>query len=98
VSDDQISKHGPAMTVRRTDKGYPFGDKVPKRVRTTRMVSPDAFCGVPISDCESVKGGRVVDAWTNSFGAVSAITPTGHLGLYPDEFEVVEWFDFGAGQ
>ena len=35
--------------------------------------------------------GEIYEAWTNSHGAVSAILPDGHLGVKPDEFEIVEW-------
>lgn len=67
---------------------YPerFAKRVPRRVRVLRTVRP---C-FPFSGQPAVAGQEYL-AWTNSYGAVSAILPDANLGLMPDEFEVVEW-------
>ncbi len=83
----------PALHVRRTDKGYPFGDKVPKTVRLKQTVTTDFIHGMPISkDVLVAVNNATYPAWTNSYGAVAAVFQDGkHLGLKPDEFEIVEW-------
>lgn len=96
--------HGPAVTHRAKghadpDFDYPerFGDRVPKLVRTTRRVAVDWPICLSKPDCVA-HAGDVFPAWTNSYGAVSAILPNGEkLGLYPSEFEVVEWLDKAKG-
>lgn len=92
--------HGPAVKHRvygheKPDCDYParFNDRVPKTVRTTRYVTADWPIRLSKPDCFAPKG-DVFPAWTNSHGAVSAILPNGDkLGLYPSEFEVVEWLE-----
>lgn len=91
--------YGPAMNVRRIDKGYPFGTRVPKRVRMTRTVTSDFFPGTTISlaDGEPLVAvhSQTFLAWTNSYGAVAIHMPDGRkLFVRPGEFEVVEWHDF----
>lgn len=90
--------YGPAMTVRRVDKGYPFGNQVPKRVRMTRTVMSDFLPGTTINVADGpplvAVNSQTFDAWTNSYGAVAVYMPDGRkLGVKPDEFEVVEWHD-----
>ena len=92
--------HGPAVTHRvkghkNPDFNYPerFGDRVPKTVRTRRRVTADFPISLVKPECVAPSG-QTFAAWTNSHGAVSAIMPNGErLGLYPSEFEVVEWLD-----
>jgi hypothetical protein len=92
--------HGPAVHKRcrgskNPDFDYPerFGDRVPKTVRTKRRVTADFPICLSKPDCVA-ECDSVYPAWTNSHGAVSAILPNGEkLGLYPREFEVVEWLD-----
>ena len=92
--------HGPAVTHRERgnanpDFDYPerFGGRVPKTVRTKRRVAADFPICLVKPDCVAPRG-DTFPAWTNSHGAVSAILPNGEkLGLYPSEFEVVEWLD-----
>lgn len=90
--------YGPAMTVRHTDKGYPFGDRVPKRVRMTKTVTSDFIPGTTINGGDDplvAINATTFAAWTNSYGAVAVHTPDGRkLGVKPDEFEVVEWHQF----
>lgn len=96
--------HGPAVKHRvkghaNPDFDYPerFGDRVPKLVRTTRRVTADWPICLSKPDCVAPVG-EVFPAWTNSHGAVSAILPNGEkLGLYPTEFEVVEWLEPKGG-
>lgn len=90
----------PALHVRRVDKGYPFGDRVPKTIQLLRDVSTDVIPGGGyITDRPLfADGGKTYPAWTNKYGAVAAVFPDGrNLGVKPDEFEVVEWHDgFGV--
>lgn len=82
--------HGPAVNDRKLDKGYPFGDKYPTTIRVKKYVRSD-FAFLESSPAHA-KAGQELPAWTNSYGAVSAILPDGRmLGLYPNEFEVIEW-------
>ncbi len=82
----------PALHSRHIANGYPFGDKVPKTVRLRFTVTADCIPGVGhLSDLKCYAG-RVYPAWTNSYGAVSAVFPDGRrLGLKLGEFEIVEW-------
>lgn len=95
MTDDVIDC--PALHVRRTDKGYPFGDRVPKTVRLTQTVTTDPipetaiFVSHPHPPMIAINS-TTYPAWTNSYGAACAVFPDGkRLGLKPDEFEVVEW-------
>lgn len=72
--------------------GYPFGDRVPKTVRLKTTVSSDAIVAFAHGYSLSTPKECCYPAWTNSYGAVSAVLADGSkLGLYPREFEVVEW-------
>lgn len=83
--------HGPAVVRRCTEKGYPFGDRYPIRVKVLRAVTSD-FPWLKGSETMFADSGKEYPAWTNSYGAVSAILNDGRkLGLYPSEFEVTEW-------
>lgn len=91
--------YGPAMRVRHVDKGYPFGNRVPKRVRMTRTVTSDFILGTTINVADGpmlvALNSQTFPAWTNSYGAVAVHTPDGRkLGVKPDEFDVVEWHEF----
>jgi hypothetical protein len=80
----------PALHARYTAKGYPFGDRVPKTVRLRCMVSSDLFMG----DWLIARAMQEYPAWTNSYGAVSAVFPDGKkLGIKPDEFKIVAWHE-----
>lgn len=85
--------HGPAVKDRNHKKGYPFGDKYPVTIRCLKRVTSDFSwldAGAPMSASAETE----YPAWTNSYGAVSAILPDGKmLGLYPNEFEVTKWSD-----
>lgn len=83
----------PALHKRAIDKGYPFGDRVPKIIRMSQTVTSDLAFLLPNSEHVAVVG-AAYPAWTNSYGAVAAVFPDGEkLGVKPGEFEVVEWFD-----
>jgi hypothetical protein len=92
--------HGPAVTHcvkghKNPDCDYPerFGDRVPKTIRVLKTVTADFPISLARPDIVAPLG-DMFPAWTNSHGAVSAILPSGErLGLYPREFEVVEWLD-----
>jgi hypothetical protein len=86
----------PALHVRKIDRGYPFGNRVPKTVRLTRTVTTDILPGLGFisSNPKVAVNSETFPAWTNSYGAVAAVFPDGEtLGLKPGEFEVVEWTD-----
>jgi len=96
--DGVVRPGGPALTHRSEHYPVHFGGLVPKTVRTQRAVSEDfPFLSVargetPLMTC----AGGCYPAWTNSYGAVSAVLPNGRaLGLYPSEFEVVDWYEPG---
>lgn len=69
-------------------------DRVPKRVLMLSMVVSDhllVMVNPELRGLAAVKGQDYL-AWVNIHGAVSAVLPGGHrLGLYPAEFEVVEF-------
>lgn len=87
----------PALHARHIAKGYPFGHRVPKTVRLKQTVTTDLIPGTHIfisPDPLVAVNSTTYPAWTNSYGAVAAVISEGrHLGLKPDEFEVVEWHD-----
>ena len=94
--------HGPAVTDSCTDHknpdfNYPtrFEGRVPKTVLICGNVRSSMF----IDPALHATFGETYPAWTNRHGAVSAILPCGNkLGLYPYEFEVVEWLDLEAAE
>jgi len=69
-------------------------DRVPKRVLMLSTAVPDhllAMVNPKLRGLAAVKG-QDYPAWVNIHGAVSAVLPGDHrLGLYPAEFEVVEF-------
>jgi hypothetical protein len=69
-------------------------DRVPKRVLMLRTAVPDhllAMVNPKLRGLAAVNG-QDYPVWVNRHGAVSAVLPGGHrLGLYPSEFEVVEF-------
>jgi hypothetical protein len=83
----------PALKVRHIDQGYPFGDRVPSKIKMRRTVTSDFPFFLKTDEGALVAyGGQTYDAWTNSYGAVAAVMPNGkNLGVKPDEFEVIEW-------
>jgi hypothetical protein len=76
-------------------KGYPFGDRIPSKIKMRRTVISDFPMFLRPGEAALLAiGSETYDAWTNSYGAVAAVMPNGKtLGVKPDEFEVVEWFD-----
>lgn len=80
----------PALHERCHGKGYPFGERVPSKIRMTCSVSSD-FAFLPNAAPPAFVS-LTYDAWTNSYGAVAAVMENGKkLGVKPGEFEVVEW-------
>lgn len=77
--------------------GYPFGDKVPAKIRMlkTVTVSPMHLIGADSknSGLPSLSlAGQQYPCWTNKYGAVAVVFPDGQkLGVKPHEFEVSEW-------
>lgn len=71
-------------------------DRVPKRVLMIRTALPDhilALVNPKLRGLAAVKG-QDYHVWVNRHGAVSAVLSGGHrLGLYPSEFEVVEFHE-----
>jgi hypothetical protein len=91
------AQESPALTMKSTRKGkfaYPFGDKVPLRVRMNQKVTSDVpYPQLPNYSPICVQGSEYY-VWVNSYGAVAAILENGEqLGLKPGEFEVIEWHD-----
>ncbi len=78
-------------------KLYPFGDRVPKKVKMLKTAMSDP---VPlfmqlhkrepikplVASCDST-----LDCWTNKHGAVAVLINGEKLGVKPDEFEIIEW-------
>lgn len=84
----------PALHTREIDKGYPFGNRVPKTILMHQTVTSDLAFLLGRDDTPVAVIGVKYPAWTNSYGAVAAVFPNGKtLGVKPGEFEVVEWFD-----
>lgn len=82
----------PALTVRHHKKGYPFGERVPAKIRMVRTAVSD-FAWMDRDAVPPAIISTIYDTWVNSYGAVAAVYPDGRkLGVKPDEFEVVEWF------
>lgn len=75
-------------------EGYPFGDRVPAKVRMLRTVTSDFPFFLDKGKMLMAEYGRTYVAWTNSYGAVAAVMDNGkNLGLKPGEFEVIEWHE-----
>lgn len=87
------SKYGPACEKQSDVYPKKWEGKVPSVVCALKTVTPDipGLCGGNLV-CHR---GENYSTWVNSHGAVSAVLADGRLGLRPDEFEVVEFFDPG---
>lgn len=91
----------PALHERRD--GYPFGDRVPRKVRMRKTVIADPMPVVGFAMCKDGMPpvaliNQVLPAWTSSHGAVLVVLADGQkLGVKPDEFEVVDWHDLPKG-
>jgi len=91
--------HGPAVTDRcaghkNPEFDYParFEGRVPKTIKMTKGAQTDVLFGLANGKDLKCSKDEEYPAWTNRHGAVSAILPDGDkLGLYPSEFEVVDW-------
>lgn len=86
------TQRSPALTHK--EDGYCFGNQVPKRIRLRKVVigqtdqSLDDGVPPPVG-----LPGMLLEAWTESNGAVSGIFGGNHhLKLDPADFEVVEWY------
>lgn len=83
-------------------KHYPFGDRVPAKVRMLKTVTADPMPAIGFAYLNGRMPpvaiiGQALSCWTNSHGAVAVVFDDGtQLGVKPDEFEVAEWFDVGA--
>lgn len=77
--------------------GYPFGDKVPAKIRMRQTVTADPMPGIGLAFLNGEPPplaliGVEYPCWTNKYGAVCAVFPNGKmLGVKPHEFEVSEW-------
>lgn len=79
-----------SSALRERGQGYPWGDRVPKRIRLLTAVRADL--PGPRHSPEIASAGQIYDAFCNRYGAVSAILADGSLlGVKPDEFEIVAW-------
>lgn len=80
--------------IQKRNPGYPFGDRVPRRIRMLKTVVPDLSHFFPEIKHPIARAGAEFRAWTNSNGAVIAVFPNGDkLGVKPGEFEVIDWLD-----
>ena len=87
----------PALHERFPEKGYPFGNRVPAKIRMLKSVTSDFPMFFADREPLYAEHGSVYDAWTNSYGAVAAVLSNGkNLGLKPGEFEVIEWHEVKA--
>lgn len=82
----------------RKEHGYPYGDRVPKKIRMITTVFPAmAFveeCFNKDLDPPLAIVGCVFLAYTNSYGGVAARFPNGlMLSVRPDQFDIIEWFE-----
>ena len=80
---------------------YPFGERVPRTVRTLKPVTADPMPGIGLAyikgDPPVAKLGQTYPVWTNSYAAVTAVMEDGtRLGLRPEEFEVDSWHHLAA--
>lgn len=74
----------------RDPESYPFANKVPRFIKMLSRVRPDFV--YQKRDAVTAESGSTYPAWTNSYGAVSAIINGVSLGLKPGEFEVISWW------
>jgi len=90
IEKAKTSKALERMHVSDDEFNYPWGDRVPLKVRMLKTVFPDMpFLAKADTMCQR---GEEYYCWVNSYGAVSAILPNGEqLGLKPKEFEVIEY-------
>lgn len=72
--------------------GWVMPDWVPSKVRMLRTVRPDGPLTKRPLECVA-RIGEEYEVESGKWGAISAKTPGGLLGLRPYEFEVVEWVE-----
>lgn len=92
-----ISLSATSPALKEQSGSYParWNGRVPLRVRMLKTVRSDWVFGQALVARE----GEVYDVWVNRHGAVSVILEEGmerqvkKLGVKPDEFEVVDWYD-----
>ena len=97
LSTLELHRHfyGPAVTEIASDYPAVFDGRIPKRIQMTKTVRAD----LPGSNCPAALRGEQYACWVNQHGAVAACVGKHHrLGLKPEEFFVVEWHEFLAGQ
>lgn len=100
MTQDQLKElalQSPALVNRSTEErkfAYPerWQGKVPLKVRTTRTITSDLPMFFPESADLIAVANNEYFVNVNIYGFVSAILPDGrHLGLKPNEFEVIEF-------
>jgi hypothetical protein len=101
MAEDPPRVDCPALHYRAHAKGYPFGDRVPARIRMLRRVAPCGLIALSRRAADEPVNvayfGEEYPAWTNSYGAVAAVFTDGsNLGVCPGEFEVVAWHELGG--
>lgn len=89
-----VADTSPALEWRSDDYPNRFKNRVPLKVKAVKTVRP-AFPCMALAEGSKEPAiclrNQVYFAWVNSYGAVSAILPSGDMiGLLPSEFEVVE--------
>jgi hypothetical protein len=94
MSDSHKPEDSPALTFRSHHYPERYQNRVPRRVRMTETVTPDWPLNFLASNLGLVaRRGCEYPCFVNSHGAVSAIIDGRALGLKPDEFDVVEWWE-----
>jgi hypothetical protein len=85
----------PAMKFLSNDYPERFNRRVPKVIRMLRTVQADGLVRMLPEYRDLIAYyEELYPAWTNSYGAVAAVLDDGRkLGVKPDEFEVVEFWD-----
>lgn len=83
----------PAMKWISDDYPARFNRRVPKVIRMLKTVESDVLWVKEYNGLVA-EIQMLYPAWTNSYGAVAAVLDDGRkLGVKPDEFEVVEWWN-----
>jgi hypothetical protein len=97
------SKFWDSLALKHRSEHWPkrFGNSIPMLIRMNFTVRPDFPALLEESKYQGcvLTGGEVYHTTVNSHGAVCGICDNGQeLGVKPDEFEVVEWYDPSANK
>lgn len=85
----------PALALKSKHWPKRYGDRVPLLIKMNMTVRPDFIClmAEPKRKTNILNEGELYHTTVNSHGAVCGICDDGQtLGVKPDEFEVIEWY------